>query len=144
MMNPTCCTWTAVSPPRSPAEGNGTSGDALSLWTKARRRSQQGSFRKLDGLQSHWATPSTGVMTIMVHILVTFPAAACLNFHYLEPDERSRVVSPGRRVSYDAVTLGLRAPAVHLLQLLVRRTQHSDSLPHLIFPLCGLLILLYL
>lgn len=150
-MNPTFCTWTPVSLQQSPTDGNGTSGDSHSLWTKARSSSHQGSFRECDEPQSHWASSSTGVMTIMVHIVVSLPAAACLNFHYPEPDERSRVVSPGRRVSSDVVTLELRAPsapcasfAVHLLQLLARCTQQSDSLLNLIFPPCGLLIRLYL
>lgn len=136
---------------QSNTEGNGTCGDSHSLWTKARNRGQQGSFRQLNGLQRHWASPSTGVMTIIVHIVGSLSVAARLNFHYLEPDERSWVVSPGRRVSSDVVTLELRAPsapcasfAVRLLQLLACRTQQSDSLLHLLFPLCGLLIRLYL
>lgn len=105
-MNPTPHTWTSVSVQQSPTEGNGTSGDSPSLWTNSRNSGPQGSFRNSDELQSHWASSSTGVTTIMVHI-VSFLAAACLNFHYPEPDERSWDVSPGRRVSSDVVTLVL-------------------------------------
>lgn len=71
------------------------------------------------------------------HRVVSLPAAACLNFHYSDPDERSWVVSPGRRVSSDVVTLELRAPsapcvslAVLLLQLLAPLHPTVFAAPH--------------
>lgn len=71
------------------------------------------------------------------HRVVSLPAAACLNFHYSDPDERSWVVSPGRRVSSDVVTLEPRAPsapcvslAVLLLQLLAPLHPTVFAAPH--------------
>lgn len=129
-VNPTSDIRKLVSPQQSHTGANGTRGDAPSLWTKE-------SFRNRDGLRWHWANPSAGVMTITVHTVVSLPAAACLNFHHSDPDERNWVVSPGRRVSSDVVTLELRAPsapcvslAVLLLQLLAPLHPTVFAAPH--------------
>lgn len=100
-------------------------------------------FRKPDGLQWHRATPSTGVMTMTVHIVASLSVAE----RWKEPSRVSGspcfIRRSDTRASCSLRSLAPRSP-VHLLQLLARCTRQSDSLPRLIPPLRGLLVLLYL